>query len=184
MALEAHTLARTLGHHNAAFCQADAEALPFRNEAFDLITSKLAFHYFPHPQVALAEMARVATRAARLVLIDRVSAEAPEQRAYQNRLEKLRTPSKTSVCSESQLVAALADTGLAVEAQARYAEQMEVHEWIRAAGPDEQTAHTILAMLTADGDPAGLQVRREGDRLLMTHQTCVLVAHRREQQPA
>jgi hypothetical protein len=34
-------------------------------------------------------------------------------------------------------------------------------------------------MLTADGDPAELQVRREGERLVMTHQTCVLVARRR-----
>jgi hypothetical protein len=45
-------------------------------------------------------------------------------------------------------------------------------------------AHTILAVLAADGDAAGLQVRREGDRLLMAHQTCVLVAHRREQRAA
>jgi SAM-dependent methyltransferase len=175
---EAHTLARTLGHHNTAFCQADAEALPFCHDVCDLITNKLAFHYFPHPQVAVAEMARVATRAARLVLIDRVSPEDPEKRAYQNRLEKLRIPSKTYVYSESQLAAALADIGLIVEAQARYAEQMEEDAWLRAAGPDEQTAHPILAMLTADGDPAGLQVRREGDQLLMTHQTVVLVACR------
>jgi ubiquinone/menaquinone biosynthesis C-methylase UbiE len=176
MVREADTLARTLGHHNTAFCQADAEALPFRHHVCDLITSKLAFHYFPHPQVALAEMARAATRAARVVLIDRVSPEDPEQRAYQNRLEKLRTPNKTYVYSASQLVAALADIGLSVEAQSRYAEHMEVDAWLRAAGPDEQTAQTVLAMLTADGDPAGLQVRREGDRLLMTHQTVVLVA--------
>jgi ubiquinone/menaquinone biosynthesis C-methylase UbiE len=179
MVHEAHTLARTQGHHHTAFCQADAEALPFRHGVCDLITNKLAFHYFPHPQMALAEMVRVATPEARVVLIDRVSPEDPEQRAYQNRLEKLRTPSKTYVYSEAQLVAALADVGLIVDAQARYAEPMEVHEWLRAAGPDEPTAHTILALLTADGDPTGLQVRREGDRLLMTHQTVVLVARRR-----
>jgi ubiquinone/menaquinone biosynthesis C-methylase UbiE len=47
MVHEAHTLARTRGHHNTAFCQADAEALPFRHDVCDLITSKLAFHYFP-----------------------------------------------------------------------------------------------------------------------------------------
>jgi hypothetical protein len=124
-------------------------------------------------------MLRVATPEARVVLIDRVSPEAPEQRAYQNRLEKLRTPSKTYVYSESQLVAALADSGLVVDAQARYAEAMEVDAWLRAAGADESTEHTILALLTADGDPAGLQVRRDGDRLLMTHQAVVLVARRR-----
>jgi SAM-dependent methyltransferase len=179
MVREAHTLARTLGHHNTAFCQADAEALPFRYDTCDLITSKLAFHYFPHPQVAIAEMARVATQAARVVLIDRVSPEDPEPRAYQNRLEKLRTPSKTYVYSESQLVAALEGIGLIVDARARYAEQMAVDAWLQAAGPDEQTAHRIPALLTADGDPAGLQIRRQGDQLLMTHQTVVLVARRR-----
>jgi SAM-dependent methyltransferase len=179
MVHEAHTLARTRGHHNTAFCQADAEALPFCHDVCDLITSKLAFHYFPHPQVALTEMVRVATHEARVVLIDRVSPEDPEKRAYQNRLEKLRTPNKTYVYSESQLVAALEGVGLIVDAQARYAEAMEVDTWLRAAGPDELTAHTILTLLTADGDPAGLQVWREADRLLMTHQTVILVARRR-----
>jgi ubiquinone/menaquinone biosynthesis C-methylase UbiE len=176
---EAHTDAQMLGRHNTAFCQADAEALPFDDDVCDLVTCKLAFHYFPHPQVALAEMVRVATYEACVVLIDRVSSEDPEPRTYQNRLEKLRTSSKMYVYSESQLVAALEGIGLVVEAQARYAQQMEVDAWLRAAGPDEQTAHTILTLLTADGDPAALQVRHEGDRLLMTHQTVVLVARRR-----
>jgi hypothetical protein len=55
---------------------------------------------------------------------------------------------------------------------------MEVDVWLRAAGVDEPTARMILTLLTAAGDPAGLQVRREGDRLLMSHQTVVLVARR------
>jgi SAM-dependent methyltransferase len=179
MVSEAHELARTRGHDNTAFCQADTEALPFRDAVCDLVTNKLAFHYFPHPTVALAEMARVATPEARVVLIDRVSPEDPEQRAYQNRLEKLRTPSKTYVDSASQLVAALAEAGLIVDAQAQYAEVMGVDDWLQAAGVDEPTGHTLLTLLTAAGDPAGVQVRREGDRLLMTHQTVVLVARRR-----
>jgi ubiquinone/menaquinone biosynthesis C-methylase UbiE len=178
MVHEAHRRAQTFGRHNTAFCQADAEALPFGHHVCDLVTCKLAFHYFPHPQVALAEMVRVATHEACVVLIDRVSPEHPAQRAYQNRLEKLRTPSKTYVYSASRLVAALEGSGLVVEAQARYAEQMAVDERLRAAGPDAQTAHTILALLTAEGDPAGREVRREGDRLVMTHQTAIFVAGR------
>jgi ubiquinone/menaquinone biosynthesis C-methylase UbiE len=179
MVHEAQALARTRGHLNTSFCQGDAEALPLGPGVCDLITNKLAFHYFPHPQVALAEMVRVATPEARVVLIDRVSPEDPQQRAYQNRLEKLRTPSKTYVYSASQLIAALADVGLMVEAQSRYAERMEVDAWLQAAGVDGPTGHTLLTLLTADGDPAGLQVRREGERLLMTHQTAILLARRR-----
>jgi ubiquinone/menaquinone biosynthesis C-methylase UbiE len=155
MVHEAHALARTRGFHNTAFYQADAEALPFRHGGCDLLTSKLAFHYFPHAQVALAEMAGVATDEAHVVLIDRVSPEDPEKRAYQNRLEKLRTPSKTYVYSASQLVAALADSGLVVEAQARYAEEMAVDAWLQAAGPDEPTAYTILPSSRLPGIPRG-----------------------------
>jgi SAM-dependent methyltransferase len=178
MVCEAHTVAQAQGHHNTTFCQADAEALPFGHDVCDLITSKLAFHYFPRPQVALAEMVRVATPQARVLLIDRVSPENPEQRAYQNRLEKLRTPNKTYVYSTSQLLRVLQNTGLVVDAQARYAEVMGVDDWLQAAGVDASTGDALLAMLTAEGDPAGLQVRREGDRMVMTHQTVVLVARR------
>jgi len=56
---------------------------------------------------------------------------------------------------------------------------MDVDTWIRAAGPDAVTAQTILELLTAGGDPAGLQVRHDQDRLMLTHQTCILVAHQR-----
>jgi cation:H+ antiporter len=67
MVREAHARAR--GHHNTAFCQADAEALPFRHGACDLVASKLAFHYFSQPQVALAEMTHVATHEAHVDLM-------------------------------------------------------------------------------------------------------------------
>ena len=69
--------------------------------------------------------------------------------------------------------------GLAIEQRATYQEHMDVDAWIRAAGPDAQTAQTILALLTPEGDPAGLQVRREQGRLTLTHQTCILVARQR-----
>src|SRR5262245_47528667 len=121
MVYEAHAPAQTQGHHNTAFCRADAEALLFRHDVCDRLTSKLAFHYFPHPTVALAETFSVATRGAHVGLIDRASVEDPKKRAYQNHLEKLRTLSKTYVYSESKLVAALEGSGLVVEAQARYA---------------------------------------------------------------
>jgi hypothetical protein len=106
-------------------------------------------------------MVRIATHEACVVLIDRVSPEDHEQRTYQNRLGKLRTPSKTYVYSESQLVAALVGIGLIVEAQARYAEAMEVDTWLRAAGVDEPTAHTNAA--TSPTGPWAV-ARRSGKR--------------------
>jgi len=179
MLAEAWRLVRAQPQVHTVFCQADAEALPFSGEAFDIVSCKLALHYFPHPEIALGEMRRVATRAGRVALIDRISSEAPARCAYQNRIENLRTPAKTRVYNESELVALLEKTGLAVEQRAMYPKGMGVEAWIRAAGPDEATARTIRAMLTRGGDPAGLDVRRAGDLMLLTHQTCILVARRR-----
>ena len=179
MLAEAWKLARARHQAKTVVCQADAEALPFSGEAFDIVSCKLALHYFPHPESALGEMRRVATRGGRVVLIDRISSEDPARCAYQNRIENLRTPAKTRVYNESELVALLEKTGLAVEQRAMYPKGMGVEAWIRAAGPDEATARTIRAMLTRGGDPAGLDVRRAGDLMLLTHQTCILVARRR-----
>jgi hypothetical protein len=81
-------------------------------------------------------MVRVATHTAALVLVDCVSPEDPEKRTYRNCLEKLRTPSKTYVCSEPQLVAAHEQVGLVIAQRARCSAQMGVDVWIRAAGPD------------------------------------------------
>jgi Methyltransferase domain len=152
---EAHTLARTLGHHNTDFCQADAEALPFRHNVCDLIASKLAFPYFPHPHVALVEMVRVAMRTTHLVLIDHVSPEDPEQRAYQNCLEKLRTPNKTYVDSASQLVAALADIGLFVDARARYAEPTAVDARLGPRGQMSRRRTRFWPCSRLTGTPRG-----------------------------
>jgi hypothetical protein len=107
----------------------------------------------------------------------KVSAEDETKRAYQNQVETLRTPAKTYVYSASQLVAAMETAGFVVDERADDAEHMEAQAWIEAAGPDPETAEKVLAMLTAAGDPAGLAVRREGDRLMLTHHTVILVAH-------
>jgi ubiquinone/menaquinone biosynthesis C-methylase UbiE len=149
MLTEARALARSLRLNNTAFCQGDAEALPLGAETCDVLTCKLAFHYFPHPQMALQEMRRVTTRTGRVVLIDRVSAEDATKRAYQNQIETLRTPAKTYVYSVSQLVAALEIAGFVVDERADDVEHMEAHAWIEAAGPDAETAQKVLAMLTA-----------------------------------
>ncbi|MFQ5690355.1 MAG: class I SAM-dependent methyltransferase [Gemmatimonadota bacterium] len=48
----------------------DAESLPFRDGAFDLVVSTNAFHYFHDPVRALAEMRRVLRAGGRVVITD------------------------------------------------------------------------------------------------------------------
>ncbi len=47
------------GRLNVYFTLGDAELLPFRDQVFDVVTCVEALMHFPHPDVALREMARV-----------------------------------------------------------------------------------------------------------------------------
>jgi len=59
-ALEAHWSARRRG--NLEFISADAHALPFARDEFDLVAAIEAIEHVAHPAGALSEMARVARR--------------------------------------------------------------------------------------------------------------------------
>jgi ubiquinone/menaquinone biosynthesis C-methylase UbiE len=55
---------------SAEFLVADSEALPFDDGSFTAVLCTASFHHYPHPERALAEMARVLTPDGRLVLSD------------------------------------------------------------------------------------------------------------------
>jgi ubiquinone/menaquinone biosynthesis C-methylase UbiE len=55
--------------HAVDFIEADAEDLPFDDDAFDAVVNLISFHHYPDPQRAVAEFRRVLRRDGRLVLI-------------------------------------------------------------------------------------------------------------------
>ncbi len=81
------------GATNVRFELADAEALPFADASFDLVTSRIAPHHFPQPQRFVSEVARVLRPGGRFVLNDNMAPEDPELEAFMNRFEQWRDPS-------------------------------------------------------------------------------------------
>jgi ubiquinone/menaquinone biosynthesis C-methylase UbiE len=55
---------------NVAFLKADASALPFPDQSFDLVVSANSLHYFDKPSDSLAEMRRVLLPTGSLVIMD------------------------------------------------------------------------------------------------------------------
>lgn len=78
------------GQTNVRFVQADAEALPFPDGSFDLVTCRIAPHHFPNIVQAVREWARVAKPGGRIVLEDSVAPEEPELDEYINTFERIR----------------------------------------------------------------------------------------------
>ena len=78
---------------NVTFVQGDAEALPFPNGSFDIVTCRLAAHHFPNPGQAVGEAARVLKPGGRLLLLDNYAPDDPELDRFINDLDKTRDPS-------------------------------------------------------------------------------------------
>jgi ubiquinone/menaquinone biosynthesis C-methylase UbiE len=79
---------------NAVFQEGAAEALPFPDRAFDIVTCRIAPHHFLDVQRFLAEAARVLKPGGRLALVDTtIPDDSPEAAAWQNEVEAVRDPS-------------------------------------------------------------------------------------------
>ena len=106
--------AESEGRNNLVFVRGCAEELPFLNESFSIVFSRLAFHHFAAPSRAFDEMARVLRPGGRLVLIDMEAAPEP-LRLAEDELERLRDPSHLHNLSKEEMLALFSAHGLAVK---------------------------------------------------------------------
>jgi ubiquinone/menaquinone biosynthesis C-methylase UbiE len=81
------------GATNVRFEVADAEALPYADSEFDVVTARFAPHHFPQPATFAAEAARVLKPKGRLVIFDNMAPEDDALDSFLNRLEAWRDPS-------------------------------------------------------------------------------------------
>ena len=102
------------GADNVDYVIADAEALPFGDESFDIVTCRIAAHHFPRPERFVAEAARVLRPGGRLVLQDQVVPDDPGAAAVVNGFEALRDPSHARSLAESEWLAFVRGAGLEV----------------------------------------------------------------------
>lgn len=80
------------GLSNLSFVNGFVEELPFAEESFDVVMTRLSFHHFTEMKQPFDEMNRVLKRGGKLVIID-MEATAEELRTIEDELETLRDPS-------------------------------------------------------------------------------------------
>ncbi len=164
MLREARALQAGRGVTNVEFCLGDAEAMPFRSGAFDLVTCRHAAHHFPHLTQAVAEMARVARSGGRIVLVDTCAPEDARLAALMNSWEVRRDPSHVACDPPSRLRALFEECGLRVNAAVMTHVPLTFDDWVRRAGVTADVAESLRAeFLTAPPDAAAaFQIRRDG----------------------
>lgn len=144
-------LAAEKGITNVTLETADAEDLPFEDQAFDLVTCRIAPHHFPHIERFIAEAARVLRAGGRLAVVDNVVPGGDEADdaagAYVNAFEKLRDPSHGRALSLAEWLQAFADAKLTVEHHEVAAKPMTFTPWAKRMGADEETIVELRRLL-------------------------------------
>jgi ubiquinone/menaquinone biosynthesis C-methylase UbiE len=192
MLQEAGKLASAKGYANMATARADAEALPFQDGRFDLVTCRIAAHHFADVARFAAEVNRVLKPGGTFALVDNISPDAEstpgftdaalaDAAAAYNAFEKLRDPSHGRCLGMTEWSDLLQRQGLAVTHKERLPKDMEFDPWATRMGCDAATIARLRTMLT-DGSPAlqaFLRPRLENGALWFTLDEAIIVARKR-----
>jgi ubiquinone/menaquinone biosynthesis C-methylase UbiE len=191
MLSEAARLAAERGMSNVEFAPADAEALPFADRSFDLVTCRIAAHHFPDVARFLAEAVRVLEPGGTFALVDNVSPDVATTPGFSegelrsavsayNAFEKLRDPSHGYCLRTSEWLARVSEPSLAIRHLEHLPKEMEFAPWVERMGVDAPTRERLRSMLTgAQGAlEAFLRPRQDGDRLWFTLHEVLIVAHK------
>lgn len=88
---------------NVTFVEGDATKLPFEPGSFDLAGSLRTLHHIARPELALAELARLARPGGRVLVVDQIASVDPVAAAELNAFERARDPSHARALADIDL---------------------------------------------------------------------------------
>lgn len=134
---------------NLSVHQGAAEALPFADAVFDLVTCRLTTHHFAALPRAVGEMARVLRPGGRLLIADTMVPEDDELDRAINEIETLRDPSHVRNCRPSEWRHMLAAARLrVVECELGYYDEgdaMDFDAWTTRIGTPPEAVRALRA---------------------------------------
>ncbi|MFO7919147.1 MAG: class I SAM-dependent methyltransferase [Anaerolineae bacterium] len=141
------------GAHNVTFLAADAEALPFADATYDLVTCRIAPHHFPHCPRFVEESARVLQPGGLLLVQDHLLPEDDAAAQYIETFERLRDPSHHCAYAASEWMAMFEGADLKVEG---VEEVIKEHVFLPWAGRQDCSEETInrLTTMAQEAPPA------------------------------
>jgi SAM-dependent methyltransferase len=176
--------ARERGLEVATACH-PAEAVPFPDAAFDLVTCRVAAHHFSRPQAFVAEAARVLRPGGWFLLIDgSVPDGEPVAEAWTHEVEKLRDPSHGRFLGPGTWRAICAEAGLVVAHAALAPMKMPDLEWYFETAATPAPNRSRVRELVRDAPEAArrvFQIGSEAGKTVWWWQRLTLVARKPEE---
>jgi ubiquinone/menaquinone biosynthesis C-methylase UbiE len=153
---------------SAAFVAAEADALPFADGTFDIVTCRIAAHHFPDAQAFLLEAARVLKPGGRLGFQDQTLPPQATSAVLTDEFERVRDPSHNQAYNVEGWLTLLQRAGFEVAQRELVDKRHDFAEWtMRQDCSDACIAELEQMMAEApEGMRAWLEPEYEGVRLL------------------
>lgn len=142
--------AKTRGLTNIHSQLGDAEALPYPEDSFDFVTSRLCAHHFQDVRAFAGEVARVLRPTGTFLLEDSMAPEDATLDTFFNTFELLRDPSHVRNYASSQWQAILSEVGFRSEVLGEWMLEQDFEDWILRIGtPETGVAHLRFLLASA-----------------------------------
>lgn len=180
MLAQARQRCASAGIDNVSFREGSASDLPFADNSFDAVVTRLSIHHFQAPERPMAEMARVLKPGGTLVVADVISSEVPEESELHNAIEVLRDPSHVRMLPASELAALIEAAGLTIGHQSTWDQTREFEEWARIVDDPARIAplRTLVRTLAGLGQHAGTGWALADGEITFFHRWLLLVARK------
>lgn len=174
------------GRGNVCFSVADAEALPFADGSFDLVTCRIAPHHFPDVGQAVREWARVLRPGGRVTLEDSVVPDDAELDSFMNTLERIRDYTHGRSYTEREWRAFFHGAGLEVLHTETWSKDHPFQDWMERGAmldsrQDWQHVEEMLRAASPEAQAAfGIKLDESGTPLVFADQKLILIARKAE----
>ena len=134
---------------NMVFVKGYAEELPFLDNSFDIVFSRLAFHHFTDVTAAFSEMVRVLKPGGKLVMIDMDAADEL-LRKTEDEIETQRDPSHVKNLSKAEMLSLYEKHGLAIEKCETTEMPQRLENWLALTRTPDLIREKIRQRMQAD----------------------------------
>jgi ubiquinone/menaquinone biosynthesis C-methylase UbiE len=180
MLAQGKRLAQESGIANISFETGDAQELPYEDESFDLVITRLSLHHFIDPQRPFNEMKRVLKRGGKLVIWD-MQATEEALRKTDDDIERMRDPSHTRILSKEEFELLFKDD-FDMQCEETTLVPVNLESWMNLTDTPEDTRETIIGLMKDDlagGRKTGFAPYIRDGQIMFDHRWLLLVGIKR-----
>ena len=166
---------------NMSFVLGDAAELPFLDNSFDIVFSRLTFHHFPDVLRPFSEMVRVLKHGGKLVVID-MEATEENLRETEDKIEKMRDPSHVRNLSKDELLTLYKRNDLSLDFCETVNMPIILQNWMEHTETSLVTQSAIIAKMKDDiqgGMKTGFHPYVKNSQILFNQRWMLIVGQKR-----